>query len=629
MAASEFVRRLKDQTGEPDRHYVLWLGAGCSVTSGIPAASTLVRDHWLPRLHRVQGGDKPFDEWVAQLLPGYDSEKASAHYGTVMDQLFLHPEDRQRETERLCTGHEPGFGYAVLAALMSREDGILGTALTTNFDDMVADAMYVFGTRRPLVIEHDALADFVRAGRVRRPLVVKVHGDHRLNPKHTDDETGALTDGVAVGIRGLMQDRGVIFIGYSGNDHGVLHTLEALGPGALPHGVWWVSATEPTGLMKDWLVRRNAIWVRSPGFDELMLLFHEEFGIDHPTVKRFEAMVSNYRQTYERLNARVADLPDTEADTAPLKQAAQRAAEVADDWWAVELAAQRYTNSDPATADRIYSEGVAHLENADLLGNYANFLRNLGTDNDRADAMYQRAIHADPHHAMNLTNYATFLAYTRDDFERADQLLEQATEADPTSPFAAAQQALLRWRHRGDTERATSRAVLQRAAATSTDPWVQGTYALFLAESGDAADRELAHDIYTASLSTDPTRANTWGNLARLQVERRDDDGARASIAAVRANAPSQSAVLLEVLLYELVLSPEPRSTRVAQIHELIDAGVRSPSWNFGLVLDRARADGHPDIEWLERLAAVIADGEDPAVLEGWADWPSPSSDES
>src|SRR5215213_3428116 len=204
MSAGEFVRRLRSYVDQADRHYVFWLGAGCSVTSDIPAATGLVRDDWLPQLQRIKGGAGEIDGWTSEEFPDYEPDDAGALYGAVMDELFPLPEERQRETERLCDGRVPGFGYGVLAALMSRDDGFFSAALTTNFDDLVADAMDVFGGRRPLVIQHESLAGFVRPGRVRRPLVVKVHGDHRLNPLHTAIETEELKAGVSDGIRGLL-----------------------------------------------------------------------------------------------------------------------------------------------------------------------------------------------------------------------------------------------------------------------------------------------------------------------------------------------------------------------------------------------------------------------------------------
>jgi hypothetical protein len=50
-----FVRRLHGLLSEPDCNLVWLLGAGCSVSSGIPGAAGLVRQ-WLPRLKRQEEG---------------------------------------------------------------------------------------------------------------------------------------------------------------------------------------------------------------------------------------------------------------------------------------------------------------------------------------------------------------------------------------------------------------------------------------------------------------------------------------------------------------------------------------------------------------------------------------------
>jgi protein O-mannosyl-transferase len=63
-------------------------------------------------------------------------------YGEVIDQLFFQPEERQREIEALCDGSFPAFGYAVLSGMMTLDGGRCNVALTTNFDDLIADALF-------------------------------------------------------------------------------------------------------------------------------------------------------------------------------------------------------------------------------------------------------------------------------------------------------------------------------------------------------------------------------------------------------------------------------------------------------------------------------------------------------
>lgn len=433
-----------------------------------------------------------------------------------MDELFLNPEERQRETELLCDGRVPGFGYAVLAALMSRDDGILSTTLTTNFDDLVADAMYVFGERKPLVIQHESLARFARPGRVRRPLVVKVHGDHRLNPMHTSAETAELKAEVASGIRGILHDRGVILVGYAGNDHGVIEALNGLPDAALPLGVWWVSRHEPRGAICGWLDSRSAVWVRSDGFDELMLLFREEFDIQHPTATKFEHMIDGYRGTYERLGAAVQDLPDSGIDSVPLKAAARRATEAASDWWGVELAARQFTQTDPDRADEIYRQGLETIEDARLLGSYAVFLTDVRKEHDRAQELYERALAADPNHANNLGSYARLLL-ERGNSAQAFEFIERA--------FKNAKEA---------------------------------------------------------------------------------DDG-----------------LLAELWFYLLAVGPsERRGDALSALVALVNAGARSPGWDFSRIVAREREENRGAIDRLEQLA-VLANRAEPDVLSDWAEWTS------
>ena len=65
----------------------------------------------------------------------------------------------------------------------------------------------------------------------------------------------------------------------------------------MPLGAWRVSRRQPSGAIRGWLEAREATWVEAGGFDELMLLFREEFEIEHPTAEKFEKMIGGYRET--------------------------------------------------------------------------------------------------------------------------------------------------------------------------------------------------------------------------------------------------------------------------------------------------------------------------------------------
>ncbi len=52
-------------------------------------------------------------------------------------------------------------------------------------------------------------------------------------------------------------------------------------------------------------------------------------------------------------------------------------------------------------------------------------------DYDRAEEYYQKALAADPNHAITFGNYANFLAGQRKDYDRAEEYYQKAIAADP------------------------------------------------------------------------------------------------------------------------------------------------------------------------------------------------------
>lgn len=403
--APEFVRRLKLSMEESESRFSFFLGSGCSVSSGIPTVASLVRT-WLPQLKRLRtGSEHGVDKWAPTEFPGYTDATAGRHYGAVIERLFPFPELRQKEIERLCDERDPAFGYAVLAQLMGHAEfgRHCNVVLSTNFDDMVADALYLYTNKKPLVIAHESLVGFVRVSRT-RPLVVKLHGDARLTPRNTVSETSALDSEVHAGLRTMLLETGLIFLGYSGSDESIAHLLADLPPAALPWGVYWVNDRLPEGPLADWLKQRGAVWVRHLDFDELMLLIWHEFDLDHPDSKRFEDLMETYSDTFKTLNEKLRGKPDT-AEKRALEQAAEKAVSEAEDWWGVGLEAATYEETDPARAERIYQDGLTRFpDSAELVIDYALFRSQRLNDVEGARVLLQRAIELDPDSIVSAKN---------------------------------------------------------------------------------------------------------------------------------------------------------------------------------------------------------------------------------
>ena len=522
----EFVRYIHERLTDDgdDGHFAFFLGAGCSISSGIPGAATLVRG-WLPRLYERVTGKAPdhgsVDAWATGHLDGYDPGNLAKHYAPIMRELFPHPPERQREIERIVSGEDPGFGHAVLAQLLAHKSHgpLCNVVLTTNFDDLIADALYLFTRTKPVVVTHDSLARFVDAGR-KRPNVIKLHGDAMFEPKNTSEETDRLGPETRRSLEAALKNRTLIINGYGGNDRGIAELFDSLEHDFVASGAYWVTDEIPDTDFGRWFQScPHAVWVPHRDFDQLMLLIRDAFDLPHPEEKRFQTLLTDYNESFSKLSGSVDALPDESDSKSRLVAAAEKAASQFTDWWSAELAARKHKRTDPDEADRIYREGVDQFaKSPGLLGNYANFLADQRHEFDRAETFYRRALEADPDHANNLGNYANLLANQRRDFDRADAFYRRALDADPDHANTLSNYATFLAIRRGDFDQAET--FYRRALDADPDhAGILGNYAAFLAQQRQDFDQ--AETFFKRSLEADPKYPATLGAYANFLADQR------------------------------------------------------------------------------------------------------------
>ena len=585
----EFVKRLAQVGNESDRRFAFFLGAGCSVSSGIPTAGQLVRDpesktDWLRQLRDIRSpgsSDADLDRLASHELSSWNAESPGQSYGELISKLFLMPGDRQREIERICDigihGERPSpdLGYVVLSGLMCKAAGIFNVALTTNFDDLLCEAFYCCREPRPLVIHHDSLAQFIRPTDL-RPLIIKLHGDHRLSPKNTDDETVSLNEIVAKRVAAVLHDRGLVFIGYGGRDKSIVSLMDQLPPEALRFGVYWISKREPRGAIRPWLESRSAIWVESQDFDRLMLLIKEVLSVEDPVTTRIENVHNRYQQTAHRLAKGINDEPLDETHLA-LFNAALRGI---------------LSLTDPEFAQLLFEQAIAKSpDSSALLGRFAIFLQTVRRDYDRAEENYIRAIQVDPKDRTNLGNYALFLQTVRNDADKAEQFHKAAVDVDATHANNLLNYALFLQNVRHDNNRGEvyyARAV----KADQKHSTVHGNYALFMLRERKDTDR--AEKLFRAAVEADPKNANKIASLAYfLQTVRGDTD---------RADE-----------LYSQAIEIDPGDATNLETYALFLLNVRHDMIRGGEFLRRAADVDPTNVAYLANYAAYLH-----TVREDW-----------
>jgi len=287
--------------------YVLFLGAGASVESGVPGASWIVldllrdryrRDHNLPEANSVP--EPEIRNWAAQ-QPWYQVDSDESEYAKVMRAVLPTPGAQEDYLKRLLLVARPSLGYRYLGALVQK--GIFQTIVTTNFDHLVRLGcdpvlnvpIYEMGAERWLEAGDPDPAE-------RR--LLRLHGDFsHSNLLNTGPQLGATPLQRFAALKEILRNHGLIVVGYGGNDVTLMREgfLKLWDDRNLArHGVFWchLLRESPSYLASSFVSTGpadRAFFVEIPGFDETMRQLAAAFGCNLP-------LTTQYKVKYESLS---------------------------------------------------------------------------------------------------------------------------------------------------------------------------------------------------------------------------------------------------------------------------------------------------------------------------------------
>lgn len=228
--------------------YSLLVGAGISVCAGIPLAT---RDlHRLPSIVSCirrdfysSLGKPPLSD--SKLLSWYEDQKLLQRpetlYSDALNLIGDTPRSRQHYLRRFFEGKKPGVCHQSIAKLI--ETGHLDIVFTTNFDSLIEDAIRGNSNcSAPKVAAHsEPVADILLTEP--GPKVIKLHGDYLFSDiKNTAQETEELTKNMRDKLRNVLAERGLIVLGYSGNDNSIMQIFEHMAFDGVffPYGLYWL-----------------------------------------------------------------------------------------------------------------------------------------------------------------------------------------------------------------------------------------------------------------------------------------------------------------------------------------------------------------------------------------------------
>ena len=207
-STSQLVRAIKEAENSSER-FCFILGSGASVSSNIPIGGELER-RWMSEMENDPGfaeirtvakslrEDKRLDhdfeeiETAWEKIKSLDSPMLSEYYFDIYKLRFF-PNQRNgyHYLEKIMANAKPSFGYHPLALLLTREGGN-NLVITTNFDSLLEDALFMYTNSKPLVINHELLADYAGDANINRPIIAKVHRGIFFDPLNRPEETDEL-----------------------------------------------------------------------------------------------------------------------------------------------------------------------------------------------------------------------------------------------------------------------------------------------------------------------------------------------------------------------------------------------------------------------------------------------------
>lgn len=433
----------------PERPFAFVLGAGASVSSGIPSGGQLV-DRWLAeiKLRDTTGKAASIDTWATSETLGIDDfeygrraefypQIYNARFGTDLDEGYAYLEDVMKDAE-------PSLGYSMLAQILAETRHKV--AITTNFDNLVADSVLIFTNTFAQICGHESLTGYIRV-QPRRPLVAKIHRDLLLDPQNDPWETNLLHEDWARELRRLFTHCTPIFVGYGGNDGSLMNFLESMRPGSIPGGIYWAFRDGnqfPNKRILNLVAKQYGKLVSILDFDVFMTQLAEPLGfglLDARISAIAETRADRLRNEWDKAKRNVSAPMGHEGNRHDGEEAVRQAREVLakvesrraeneDHWWSWNLRAG--AESDPVRREDIYKEGLERFPfSSELMNNFANFMTDERKDHDEAERLYRKALELEPDDADIIGNLAVLLTEVRKNHDEAERLFRRAQELDP------------------------------------------------------------------------------------------------------------------------------------------------------------------------------------------------------
>lgn len=343
ISITQLIRGIEEGRGNAER-FCFIIGSGASVSSGIPTGIDL-ESRWMKEMEEklgLEGIRETAENLKTSLEHDFtnleaDWKKAkesdvplpSEYYFDIYKLRFF-PNHRNgyHYLENIMANKNPGFGYHPMALMLTDGSGS-NLVITTNFDSLIEDALFLYTNSKPLVINHELLAEYAGDPNIKRPIIAKVHRGIFFDPLNQPEETNELKGKWHDVLVSVFQNYTPIVIGYGGGDNSLMHLLEDSNI-KMKNGIYWCYMEKyglPNDKIQTLIKEKNGYLVRTAGFDATMLaignaLFPDKIGVHEAEEylnNRTSIQITNYEEQYKKLT----EQEDTNTDNSIKSPATQ------------------------------------------------------------------------------------------------------------------------------------------------------------------------------------------------------------------------------------------------------------------------------------------------------------------
>lgn len=151
---------------------------------------------------------------------------------------------------------------------------------------------------------------------------------------------------------------------------------------------------------------------------------------------------------------------------------------------------------------------------------------------------------------------------------------------------------------------------------------LHSAYALFLEQV--AKEYDLAEQHYLCAYSADSHDVNTLVNFAGFLLSHEKKNEGSLLLEKAISLLPYLESQTKEVEIWFYTFAHgliNNRDEALTKLKKVLPREDRSSERNLSANVSQARKENHPDIEWLEKLAAVINEKENINILDEWDKW--------